>query len=145
MTTLFSLVAPQVVMTTTCGATADDKVVIMKTLCFPWPVLTCEHHAGQWGEGTRPVVVRGLDGALHRARTSAPSRRRWRRRQAGSDGGRVLGNPRRPCRVQRRCWVRHGAQRRRQLRLDGHWRRQGWGGQQMAPHGQRDSQNRSAE
>ena len=34
MPTLLSLVAPQVVMTTTCGATTDNKVAIMTTLGF---------------------------------------------------------------------------------------------------------------
>ena len=34
MPTLLSLVAPQVVMATTCGATTDNKVAIMTTLGF---------------------------------------------------------------------------------------------------------------
>ena len=38
MPTLSSLVAPEVVIKTTYGATNDDKVGIMTTLIFQWKV-----------------------------------------------------------------------------------------------------------
>ena len=36
MSTLSILVAPRVVVMTTCGATSDDEVGIMTNLCFQW-------------------------------------------------------------------------------------------------------------